>query len=669
MTPNINSQAEIQKTEKEIFQSFAYEELWDVISNLDKIVYIYEEKGFLKKLNLYDFQFEKFLNDVFKKNGISAESISSTKFENNKFYFKTNSGEEKTINYTELENLLLKDILKTEKKEDIEKRVANLTWAIEKIFYDNNFLINWEIDDKDKLKTSKFWKDLMYKNLRELKEMLDIENEKLYQVYDITWEARKKQDLLKKEIDFYAGVWDDYEWWAFYFKMTTEDIRKKVWELWKSMTTEELFEYIKNVNNNISDNFKRSDMVETTNLKLISWLYDYTFDRLKKENASNKDFIDFIKLITWRWKLEIDKKELYDKKQDFDYKSIDVSENFKDQIIANNALIYVMYKKWWLIEEINSKKEVKLEDEELEWKTPWTILNEAKNLFNLNNPNKEENIWEKIVENLWYKKELDKPYKDLSFKEKVKIWSLARIIKELKNLKPEEIKNPQILKELSQKVVSESFEDLNESLSSNFNESLFDWNWTSAKDLWLTWTNAEIFGLYQDINWNNWLLDWKDTNELWLGAIVLWISLVAWMWILLPVLGAWAAAFTFQAWLIAWAQIWAVSWIASQVFSHKWYDTYTEWTIDVSSKLAIDISVSSIMTASWLQVLKSAWLAFNPDLLFSAKAWNVAWLIDKWFILSEVLATMYISGKVDSYIKKEFIEHHQDFNDNKTWQI
>jgi hypothetical protein len=60
------------------------------------------------------------------------------------------------------------------------------------------------------------------------------------------------------------------------------------------------------------------------------------------------------------------------------------------------------------------------------------------------------------------------------------------MLKKLKSLTPEQIKNKKTLEEISTLMVKESFEELNESFSDNFNETLFDWDGTSAEDLNLT---------------------------------------------------------------------------------------------------------------------------------------------------------------------------------------
>ena len=51
------------------------------------------------------------------------------------------------------------------------------------------------------------------------------------------------------------------------------------------MSINEVFQYIMHINDEVSDNWKRSKMANQVNGKLIKALYDYTFERLKKEIA------------------------------------------------------------------------------------------------------------------------------------------------------------------------------------------------------------------------------------------------------------------------------------------------------------------------------------------------------------------------------------------------
>ena len=66
------------------------------------------------------------------------------------------------------------------------------------------------------------------------------------------------------------------------------------------MSIDELFSYIKKLNSEIDDNYKRAEIVNQVNLKIISAFYNYSFTRLQKEKSENKKYVELIKLMTGR---------------------------------------------------------------------------------------------------------------------------------------------------------------------------------------------------------------------------------------------------------------------------------------------------------------------------------------------------------------------------------
>ena len=662
---------------KEIFGSFDYIDISDSINKLDSINYHLYQKWFFKN-SINKFQFNNFLSSFFKQKNINPWDIIKIKSENNKIFLKLKYNKEISFSYLNFQNYLLSWILKNEKKEDIEKKIKSINKAIESLFDENNwFFYNKTLDKNDRIneeiiKKYNIDKNLKWKNLKELKQLLEIENKKLYKVYEITWETDKKKELLKKEISFFASVWDRYEWATKIISISQQEINQKVNEIAKEMSNQELLDYIKYINKEIDSNWKYSELTKQVNLKLVHALYKYAFESFKRQNLENKFFIKLIKVITWRWKLELDKNENYKNKQEFDYKSLDMKEEFKDTILANNILLYVMYKKWWLLEKINKqKKDLDVEDDELEWKTPTKMINDSILFFDKIWWKKIKDYWKQVVESIIWNDLLStkKDYNELSYEEKIKIWVLARIFNKLvlsNNLS--ELNSPEKIKKLSEELFNKTISDLADKVSDNFSESLWDWNWTSAEDLWLKWTEAEIFELYQDINWNQWLFDWKDENKLWKWAILFWITAAAWLLIMWPILMWWVAAFTFQAWLLAWAEIGAVSWISEQLLSDKWYDSFWEWVVDISSQISIQIILSALFTATWLQTLKKLNLWFNPDLLFSMEAWfTKAWWIDKSFIVWETWATIYATNYAHKKVQETWKENYYNTDKkNKT---
>ncbi len=656
------------KTEKDIFQSFWYTE---VISDFDKLYAfcrIYEKKGFFgEKLNEWDF--EEFTKELIRDKNLDIENIEATSYDNGIFYIHFIDWISINFSIEDIKKYLLNISLKWNKLKDLEKRSNNIQDAIESIYNDNDWIFfNWEINNEDIIKTNKYWEDLKWKTLKQLKELLELENEKLFEVYGIIWETNKTQKFLKNEIKFYIWLWDKYEWWARYFSMSTEDINNKLWKLINSMSNTELISYIIDVNRILYENNRTSQMVKQVNSKFLRLLYLHTVEKFKKQNASNKDFINLIKALTGRWALEIDWKNDYNNKTAFKYKSLEIKDDNIDYTLVNELLIYLMYKDWWVLQELSKNKMLKVEvlDKEIKWRSSKIIVDEV--IWKLNWIYK-QSVWDELLKEAGFNNllNIDKQYNELSYDEKISLWALARILKIFNESSDQDLLNPNFIKNKSLEAVKESLDELNENLSNNFNESLFDWNWINSDELNLKWELAEIYELYQDINWNKWLFDFKDKNTWtsWNWTIVMWIWLIAWAYFIWPLLVWQWALLTwmalFKAWALAWAKLWLVTWVASNVFSHQWYDTYDEAVLDISSQILVDTVTSAWFTALWLPIIKKMW-NINPDLIFSKEAWTTAsWLVDKWFILWEVGITwMVISPKVWSMVENKFSENHID---------
>ncbi|MDP2396504.1 MAG: hypothetical protein Q8S84_06330 [bacterium] len=82
--------------------------------------------------------------------------------------------------------------------------------------------------------------------------------------------------------------------------MSEKDINEKVSRLVNGMDFNDLVSYIIDTNRVLSENYKTSKMVEQVNSKFLRLLYLHTIEKFKKQNASNKDFINLIKALTGR---------------------------------------------------------------------------------------------------------------------------------------------------------------------------------------------------------------------------------------------------------------------------------------------------------------------------------------------------------------------------------
>jgi len=578
------------------------------------------------------------------------------------FYLYLKNGSNAIFSLSELQEDQLQWVLKWDSKEQLEAEVHNIHDAIENIYYENTgFIWNGEIDDEDILQTDKYGKDLKGKTLRELKNLLDIKNTKLYKVYDITRESTKKQQLLKNEIRYFVGIGNNYEWGAKYFALSQNDIQKKVQKLIENMSFEEIFLYITQVNKDIENNDRKSDLVNQTNLKLIHALYQRTFLKLKKENAKNKDFIGFIKAVTWRG--DITEGE----NGDFEYTQLEIDTTYKSIDIANKALIHLMYRENGVLQGIEKNIEtVVVEDPEVSEQSPASIIgNTITQLEKISPwiPNYGQQIL--IQAGLWKLVWTSKSYNELNFEEKLNIGILHRVSQQIQKDGVEMCKQPKYVHQLMGKFLQESFDELNDSLSDNFDSSILDWNGKSANDLWLTWDTAEIFELYQDINGNNWLFHLSDKNAdrvtPWMGTVVLWVWLIAGAIVFAPVIAA-AAAWTAVWWgalFLAWAKVGAVVWIASTLLSEKGYDTTEEAVVDSMSQIATDTVVGGAFAWVGLSYLIRIGKV-NPNLLVGKEAWMTqAGIADKWFIAGEVAVTGFvISPAVGAQVEKWYTENH-----------
>lgn len=668
----LNKNIEIKETQNDKFEFFPYTNIyWN--ESLIRLSLYYNK--IFNHYNLDRKVLVSIIEKALEEKWLTESNILATKYENKNVYIYLDNGANFKISINEIKKISVSSILWTSKKQDIEAKIDNLNKAIEHIYSENEWIIfNDEINNEDIVETYEFWKENKWKTLLSLKKELDIENKKLLKIYEITWETSKYVNLLKTELKYYAWVWDKYEWWARYFALSQEEIDIRVRKLSNKMTISEMIDYIKENNKDISDNYKKSDMVSQVNKKLMESIYKKTYERLINEEASTEDFIYFVKTITGRWELHnLRWRNAKNKKErtDFTYHDLDIDDEYKKIDMANEALIHIMYRKDWVLDNAKNIK-VELEDKYVWKRSSKYVITESIIQLDSLNPGKEW-YWISILSQAWYSKmlEIDKSYNDLTFDEKIKIWAIARIselVKESKNNESDINK----LGEKLQNALYDSFDDLNQEFSDNFDESLFDWNWKKSADLWLSWEFAEIFDLYQDINWANWLFDWSDKNAdklMWIQtATVLWIWIIVWVIMLSPVITTMAAwgAVSWLSLFVSWATIWSATWITSSIVQTQWYDTLEEWVLDISTQIWSDAILSWLFTMAWLNILQKIWNV-NPDLLLSQAAWTtLAGVADKGFILWEVAVTgMIVSPTASHIVKQYFKENHFDTDKKK----
>ena len=208
--------------------------------------------------------------------------------------------------------------------------------------------------------------------------------------------------------------------------------------------------------------------------------------------------------------------------------------------------------------------------------------------------------------------ETKKYYNKLSLQKKVEISTLVRLME----VQKEDPKKD--LWELLKTVAKSWYETVVWALNKNFDASLFDWNGKNSKDFWLKWTEAEIFDLFNDIQWN-WLFDFSDSTlsafkeigKVW-GMLGVWI--VSWV-IAGPIVVAawltwvWAAVAT-------WMAIWATCTTAWALLNMQGYDTKWDATKDIWS----DLVINSLLWWLWAWAIAK----FGKDLSQWLSVWAIA---------------------------------------------
>lgn len=615
-------------------------------------------RNLLFDLGITPFDFEAFLSKFLSEQGISENELQGIAFDGIHFELRTSDHGTVLFSLWDIGWETANAILWERTQEELEASVNNIFAAIEWIYSENDGIFAGDINDEDIVDTDIFGENLKGKTLWELRDLFEIEKNTLFQVYSVIGESQKKREILRREIELFGGIGDKYEWGARYFSLSSEEIQERLLLLIDDMNYEEIFDYIIHINTRVSDNWKRSDMVNQINGKVINTLYSITFEKLKQEGAENKYFIDFVKIITGRDVVR-DGREI----------DVETNDNFTALDTACKALIHVMYQPGWVLSQI--QEEIVVEDEEVSNQAPSSVIaGVISELWRLQpeNPGYASQLLEDA--GFWSLIGTTKTYNDLSFEEKTSLGALYRIGEVLKEASPEDLLNPDFVSKSFSDAMMASYEMLNDSFSDNFDGWNGFFGGYSSDDLGLSGDLAEIFDLYQDINGNAGFLDWSDANQARFGNIstltVLGIGLIAWVVIFAPLL--WAAAWTVGIWsmLWAWAQVGFITSVASQALSEHGYDTYSEARWDIWTQLLTDTASSALFTLwglSAIRYLKSSipWAILDVPLLFSREAWKLPWLIDKWFIAGEVgISGMIVSPFVAEQVRSFFQDNRFD---------
>jgi len=534
------------------------------------------------------------------------------------------------IELKDIQKSIAETILPHDQKKKSEEKIEKLLLAIKSIYQDNDWIL-WdrEINDDDKVKSTNFdihGMSLEGLSLSSLRKLIEQEKWNLFQIYKVTWETEAKQKLLKEEINLFAGVWGLYEWGARYFSLSESEINRKVSGLLSTMSnTSEIFEYIKKINKDIRKNRKKSDMVTQVNGKLIQSLYRKTYERLKNENAPNKDFIECCKIMTWRWKSS-------GEKNGFAYENLTMEESFKDYQLGNEIIIHLMMKKWWVFD--NMKKEFSVQDPEVEKnESPSAIISHSMSVLNnLGQKMPTTKTAQELLKDMHIPNvsKIQWKYSELNFNEKVDLWALVRIVNTIESMWYEDtVNNPEKFQKKFQNASQDAFKDLNKALSNHFdgaNVDLSMWKdwlswfnmniwWMEASDLWLSWEFGEVFNLYQDMNGNSWFFDWSDQTKDFLSPSLAWMATITASFIIFWVAVA-LAPVSVPGIILAGAGAGAATWFTTSILSSQWFDTKSEALTNTAATMAADAALWGVFFWLWNKYVIKKWFASLKDVPF-----------------------------------------------------
>ena len=542
-----------------------------------------------------------------------------------------------------------------EKAEKAERAVD----AMDYIFDKNEKEWFWDLNDEDILTTDEFWKELKFYNLKQLAEIV----KKYLKDYDsISTKFRWNNEINKKVLktkqrffDMIMWIWDKYEGAAEYIKKDEEDLVKLAPEIIKWLSTKETLDYLRKSNKKIDENNYQSTSVEQSYQLFSKTINSLVFYKFKKENASQKDFLEFAKIISWKNESALPWGEAW------------VDDNLKSSSetmeILNDIILHLMMKKWWIMEKLNKSNLSKIEDEKIWDKDTFKIVGDFQNILAeklfWNSP-KKELLVNTYINNLWYWDILNikewQKYSDISFEQKAKISVIYRVIEKINDLWKDKI-NDTKLYELFKSVAVDASEEIVENMTDNFWKwSIKDWLWgKSAEDLWLTnKIDVEIYEFFKDFQWV-WALDFSDRSISNLKTTGKFVAVMAVAMATLPVSASvWVSSIAIQ-----WAMVWATASVASIAINPKWYDTVWEALTDISSDIALWTATWYVW---WAYAARFEWLNakfFSKEVLKNQKAIMGIDLIFLW-LLPEAWRMM----SVDSYFH-DWIFKSKEILDNQ----
>ena len=564
---------------------------------------------------------------------------------------------------------------------ELEQEIEKITSAMDEIYKNNYYELDnnsWFEFSEDVIMTDKYWKTLWWesikwKNIRQLKELLDVFQRELLLRYNITWETTRNLKSFEQRLAFIFGIWDEYESWASYFNMSSVESRdvakKEIKKLLSQKTPEESLDYLIRIHEIIDKNQKQSDIVEKSYTFFTQELHKQIFEKLKENNAKDELFLRFAKITTWRGIVVEEgvyyRWVLYKVKWKKTLREMTIDDNYRSPEYANKAILYIVYRKWWLMSRVSVKEAFKIQDEKLNWRTPVEIVTQVKEKL------EKYDWWIIQLRILWLWEILntrETDYQNLSFDEKIYISILLRLIDKLtipkrtfhqRQLYWNKIQIWEEYKELNnlnindlliifQEISIEWYEDLFSWLHDNLGSGL----WKKASDLWIEdWSiEQEIFNLFKDINWM-WFFDisdesWETMKSSWRFVGMIWLMALVW-YVVWPFIWA-GALLTVSGQVKLWAAMWFSGSAITIAMDSKGYETFGDMALDTWS----DFALWTVLWAIWGWLTHKIWSRLQI-------LWQQEFLSKKWFqnhgltVFDAVILWMLLESHRIEYIEEK----------------
>lgn len=422
---------------------------------------------------------------------------------------------------------------------------------------------------------------------------------------DVSHREKFFVETSKRYIEFMVWIWDKYESGVVALKEKdrykwVETSLELLPSIFDSMDDKGMLNYVAEVYKKIYENGFRSDNVKNSYKLYTSWLNRLVYNKLrtrllhaKDEKSSNElmhNCLSFAKLITWRWFINNTK--------------VSIDEDLKDPVLANEILVHLMADKLWLIDWMLSKWQINITDKLAMNQKPSAICKDFKEYF-------WRRLWkeydsDKFLDNIWFwdlKTIKSDSYEWLTIQQKIKISVLKRVVIKLRWTWKIDMKQ---LWTIFTEIWQDWFNVVNQSISQNFSADMLNWKWKTSKTFGFSGIRAEVFDLYNDIQWT-WLLKFSDNSinslkkagDVW---VILWSSILAWIviWTTLPI-----SVTAMSGAAITWAVVGAVGTTAWILVNKNGYDSKVGMVKDIWSELAFNSWMWAFWWASSAKFIKT----------------------------------------------------------------